>query len=164
MSEKNEVFEQEKINYDYQSSISFIGIITTICSLFGGFAFTGIIAFLTSGDPTPILSQVTLFILYLTMSFFTNAVFSLNNLNNLVSMQSEKTIIPIYPKIWRNILNYMAIGMTGLEIAVPLMFLSKNLVILFIVSITIMMIMLYKMVVRDWNPIEKELRKRGILQ
>lgn len=155
--------DEKTKEYDYQSSISFLGIIITICVLLGGFAFTGIIAFLTSGDPSTPLSQVILFILYMCMSFFIGAVFVLNNINNLVSMRSPKPIIPVYPTEWRTINTLMTVGSYGIQFAVPLMFLSENLIILFVSSIILTVFWFIIGYLRSWKPVEKELRRKGIL-
>ena len=55
--------EETNIEYDYESSISFLGNLQTICSLFGGFAFTVITLIITLGEPTVPLLQAILFIL-----------------------------------------------------------------------------------------------------
>ena len=155
--------DEKTIEYDYQSSISYLGIIMTVCALIGGFAFTGIIAFLMSGDLSTLLSQVILFILFEIQGMFIGAMFILNNINNLVSMQSQKQIIPIYPTEWRTINTLMTVGSWGIQFAVPLMFLFKNLIILSVLSM-IMTVFWYIVGSRGWKPVEGELRRKGILQ
>jgi hypothetical protein len=104
----------------------------------GGFAFTGIIAFLTAGDPSTLLSQIILFSLFMGMNLLVGAVFNLMNIGILVSMQSKKPIIPIgYPTELSRITAFMTVGNWAITFSVPLMFLSKNLVMLFVLSIII---------------------------
>lgn len=50
-----EMSDEKEVEYDYGSSISFIGNLQTICVLLGGFAFTGITIVLTLGDPVSLL-------------------------------------------------------------------------------------------------------------
>ena len=154
--------DEKTIEYDHQSSTSFLGILTTICCLLGGFAFTGIIAFLTSGDPSALLSQVILFTLFMGMGFFIGSVFILNNLNNLVALQSQKPIIPIYPTEWRTINTLVMVGSWCIQFAVPLMFLLNNLIILSVLSM-ILTVLWFILGTRNWKPVEKELRRKGIL-
>lgn len=156
--------DEKTIKYDFQSSISFLGILTTICCLLGGFAFTGIIAFLAFDDASTLLSQVILFALFIVMGMFLGAVFTLNNINNLVSMQSQTPIIPIYPTEWRTINILMAVGSWGIQFVVPLMFLSKNLIVLFVLSMIVTTFWLIIGYLGSWKPIERELRRKGILR
>lgn len=155
--------EKTNIEYDYESSISFLGNLQTICSLFGGFAFTGITLIITLGEPAIPLLQVILFILYMSMGLFTGAVSEVNNIQNLVSLHSPKQIIPIYPARWRTVNMLMTIGNFAIHFSITLMFLLKNLPILFVASLGITVFWFSWGYLRGWKPIEKELRRRGIL-
>ena len=156
--------DEKTIEYDYQSSISYIGIIMTICCLMNGFAFTGIIAFLTVGDPSTLLSQGILFILFMGMNFLLGTVFFLLKINVLVSMQSQKPIIPIYPTEWPAINTFLTVGNWIIVFAVPLMFLSKDLIILFVLSMIILVFFFIWGYLRNFKPIFQELRRKGLLQ
>ena len=155
--------DEKVIEYDYGSVISFLGNLQSICVLLGGFAFTGITIVLTLGDPITPLSQIILFIMYMGMGMFLGAVYELNNINNLVSMQSPKPIIPIYPARWRTINTLMSVGGFAIQFSVNLMFLLKNLIPLFVLSLGITVFWFIWGYLRGWKPVEKELRRKGIL-
>ena len=125
----------------------------TICCLMDGFAFTGIITFLTYGDPSTLLSQVILFVLFMGMNLLLGALFFLLKINILVSRQSQKPIIPNYPTEWRTINKFMTVGNWGITFTVPLMFLSKNLIILFVLSTIIMVFFFIWGYLRNFKPI-----------
>ena len=155
--------DEKDIEYDYGSSLSFIGSLQTICGLLGGFAFTGITIVLALGDPRLLLSQVVLFILSTAMGMFLAALFDLNALNNLVCLHSQKPIIPIYPARWRRINIYMTLSGFSISMSVNLMFLLKNLIPLFTLSTSTSLIHFIWGYLKSWKPVEKELRRKGIL-
>jgi hypothetical protein len=136
----------------------------TICCLMDGFAFTGIIAFLTSGDSSTLLSQVILFILFMGMNLLLGALFFLLKINILVSMQSYKPIVPNYPSQWRIINTFMTVGNWGITFSVPLMFLSKNLIMLFVLSTMIAVSFFIWGYLRNFKPILEEARRKRNLQ
>ena len=152
------------IDYDYESSLSFVGNLQTMCVLFGGFAFTGITIILALGDPSTLLSQSILFMLYMAMGMFIAAVLELNNMNNLVSLHSPKPIIPIYPERWRRINSFITVGNVAILFSVALMFLLKNLQILFLMSIGVGAFWFIWNYFRGWKPVEEQLRKKGVLR
>jgi hypothetical protein len=163
--ETDEMSDKKTIEYDYQSSISYLGIIMTVCCLMGGFAFTGIIAFLTAGDPSTLLSQIILFSLFMGMNLLVGAVFNLMNIGILVSMQSKKPIIPIgYPTELSRITAFMTVGNWAITFSVPLMFLSKNLVMLFVLSTMIAVSFFIWGYLRNFKPILEEARRKRNLQ
>jgi len=118
----------------------------------------------TLGEPSTLLSQIILFVLYNGMGMFVGAVFELNNMNNLISLQSPKQIIPIYPVRWRTINILMTLGNFAIQLSITLMFLLKNLIPLFVLSTGIMIFWFLWGYLRSWKPIEKELRRRGTLK
>lgn len=156
--------DKKTIEYDHQSSLSFNGNLQTMCTLFGGFAFTGITIILTSGDLSAPLSQFILFMLYMAMGMFIGAVLELNNMNSLVSLHSPKPIIPLYPERWRRINFFITVGNAAILISVALMFLLKNLQILFVLSIGVGVFWFIWNYFRGWKPVEEELRKKGVLR
>jgi len=126
---------EKTIEYDYGSSISFVSSIETICGLMGGFVFSGIIVILTTlEDPSILLSQIALFILSQAMGMFTMAIWELHYLNILVCAKSPQPIIPNYPARWRIINTYITAGSFLEMISIQLMFLLKDLTILFVLS------------------------------
>lgn len=155
--------DEKVIEYDYGSVISFLGNLQSICVLFGGFAFTGITIVLTLGDPSTPLAQIILFVMYMGMGMFIGAVYELNNISNLVSMQSPKPIIPIYPARWRRINLLMSVAGFAIQFSINLMFLLKNLIELFVLSTCITAFWFIWGYLRGWKPVEKKLRKKGVL-
>ncbi len=155
--------DEKVIEYDYGSVISFLGNLQSICVLLGGFAFTGLTIVLTLGAPVTLLSQIILFIMYMGMGMLLGAVYQLNNINNLVAMQSPKPIIPIYPSRWRTINILMSVGGFAIQFAINLMFLLKELIPLFVLSTGVTVFWFVWGYFRGWKPVEEKLRRKGIL-
>ena len=152
--------EETSIEYDYESSISFLGNLQTICSLFGGFAFTGITLIITLGEPAIPLVQAILFILYMSMGMFTGAVSEVNNMSNLVSLDSRKQIIPIYPARWRTVNILITVGNFAIHFSITLRFLLKNLPILFVVSLGMTVFWFIWGYLRGWKPLKRSFAER----
>ena len=124
------------IEYDHKSSVSFVIGLQTVCGLLAGFAFTGILVILTRlGEPSALLSQIVLVSLNFAMDFFLMALFELHLLNILTSLNSPKAIVPINPHRWRIINRYIFFGSFLLLASIPVLFLFKNLILLFVLSI-----------------------------
>ena len=155
---------EKEVEHDYGSSISFLASIQQMCALFGGFAFSGITIVITLGDPSTLLAQIILFIMFMSMGLFMGAVYELNNMKNLVCLDSPKQIIPIYPARWRRINTLMSIGGWAIQFSINLMFLLRNLIPLFILSIGITLFWFVWGYLRGWKPVEEELRRKGILR
>lgn len=89
---------EEVIKYDVESSLSFVTSLQTIFGIMAGFVFTGTTVVLsTLGEPVTFLSQLVLFVLFCAMVMFTTAMYELHLVSNLVSWQSPKQIVPLYP-------------------------------------------------------------------
>jgi hypothetical protein len=159
-----ELSDEKNIEYDYQSTISLVGILITVCFVFAGFAFTGIILFVTSAEPSTLLSQVILFILYISMALPVWAGLMLHLINLEIAMESHKPIIPIFPNQWPIINAFVIFSIWAIAAAVTLTFLLRNLVILFVVSITAEMVGGIFVTVFYWRPVAQKMRKRGILK
>jgi hypothetical protein len=159
-----ELSDKKIIEYDYQSAISLIGILITICFLFAGFAFTVIILFITSAEPITLLSQVIFFILFVAIVAFICAAYLLHFMNLHISMESPKPIIPICPTLWPTINALLFYGSWGTLTAIALTFLLRNLVILFVVSIIAEMVGTISMIVFYFLPALQKMRKKGILK
>ena len=155
--------DEKNIEYDYQTTISFLGNLQSICVLMGGFAFTGITLIITLGEPFNSLSQIVLFIMYMGMGMFLGAMYELNNISNLVSMTSVKQIIPIYPTRWRRTNLLMSIGGFTIQFSINLLFLLKNLIPLFVSSLCIAVFWIMWGYLRGWKPVEEKLRRKRIL-
>ena len=159
-----ELSDEKIIEYDYQSTISFVGTLITIYSIFAGFAFTGIILFITSAEPITLLSQVILFILFVAMEALVVATWILHFINLRISIESPKPIIPIYPTQWPTINTLSIFGVWAITIAISLTFLLRHLVILFVLTIIADLAGGIILTVFYWRPVAQEMRKKGILK
>ena len=149
---------KRNIEYDHKSSVSFTIGLQTICGLLAGFSFTGILVILTRlGDPTAVLSQIVLVSLNFAMDFFILAVFELHLLNILTSLNSPIAIVPMYPPRWRIINMYIFLGTSLLMMSIPVLFLFKNLILLFVLSICWTIIIYIWFFFYRWKPVYQKL-------
>jgi len=152
--------EEKAVEYDHTSSVSLIIGLQTACGLMAGFAFTGTVVVLTGlGDPSALLSQIALAILYIAMIVFLGALFQLHLLNVATCMHSPKLIIPIFPGSlprWRIINRYMLVGSFLVTISIPVMFLLKNLTVLFVLAMCLAILLNVRFYFRSWLPVKKE--------
>ncbi len=155
-----EMSEEKAVEYDHTSSVSFVNGLQTACGLMAGFAFTGILVVLTGlGDPSALLSQIALAILDLGMIMFLRALFELHLLNVVTCMRSPKPIIPIFPESlprWRIINRYLLVGSFLVTISIPVMFLLKNLTVLFVLALCLAILGNVLFYFRSWLPVKKE--------
>ena len=129
--------DKKNLEYDYESSISFHGNLMMVCGILAGFAFTGTVVILTrTGDPSALLSQVVLGILFLVMNSFIGALWSLQYMNILTCVSSPKKIIGIDPARWKLFTTFMRVGGILLMISIAVMFLLYDLVLLFVFAIS----------------------------
>ena len=152
--------DEEGIQYDYGSSVSFISALLTVCGLLLGFTFTGTVVVLTRlEDPTAILSQIVLAIMNVAMIIFFVSLWELNLMNFLISSQSQKPIIPLYPARWHFFGKLFYPGCYIFGLSISTMFLLKGLVLLFVLSLcgsTIVMIWMYH---NRWKPVEEKIHR-----
>ena len=130
---------KKPIEYDYGGSIEYNGNLMNICALLAGFTFTGIMVVLTSlGDPTALFSQIALAILVVALGSFIIALWGLQDITTLTCIQSPKPILYRDVVRWRIINTTLWLSTVLLTMSISVMFLLKNLIILFIFSIIVM--------------------------
>ena len=150
--------EKKPIEYDYGGSISYSGSLMNICALLAGFTFTGIMVVLTSlGDSSALFSQIALAILVVALTSFFAALFELQYLTTLTCIHSPKPIIPRDLARWRTIRIALWLGQLLLIMSITVMFLLKNLIILFIFSLVVLVLGSISSYFYRWKPVEKEL-------
>jgi len=155
---------EENIEYDHKSSVSFVIGLQTVCGLMAGFAFTGILVLLTRlGDPEALLSQIVLISLNFTMVFFLMALFELHLLNIVTSLNSPKAIVPINPSRWRIINRYMFSGIFLLMASISVLFLFKDLILPFVLSICWTVISYIWLCFYRWKPVYQKLMAAGVV-
>jgi len=157
---------EKAVEYDYGSCIAFVTGLELACGLMAGFAFTGTVVVLTSlGDPSTFLSQLSLAIMYFAMTMFLQALFELHFLNITTSVQSPKPIIPRSGPLagWTAINRNMFVGSFLVMASIPVMFLLKNLVILFALSICFAVLGNLLFYFRSWIPVRKAMEAKGII-
>lgn len=156
--------KKKSIEYDHKSSISFLGTMQTICGLMAGFAFTGMIVALTGmGTPSTLISQFVLAILFSAMTIFLIALFELHLLNLLISTHSPKQIIPLYPDRNRRIQNLLIAGVFLVTFSISVMFLLRNLIMLFILSICATILGYIWFYFNRWKPIIEKLKSKKVI-
>jgi len=127
--------DEKPIEYNHESSLSFINSLESICALMAGFVFTGTTVVLASlAEPITLLTQVVLFILSVAMVVFSFSVWELHLVNILTCLQSPKPIVPNCPERWRVINTLIIIGSFLELFSVNLLFLLKDLRELFVLS------------------------------
>jgi hypothetical protein len=155
---------ERNVEYDHKSSVSFVIGLQTICGLMAGFAFTGILVILTRlGDPTALLSPIVLVSLNFAMDFFIMALFELHLLNILTSLESQKAIVPINPSRWRIINRYIFLGSFLLLASIPVLFLFKNLILLFVLSISWAVLSYILFYSYRWKPVYQKLMAAAVV-
>ncbi|MGZ4947210.1 MAG: hypothetical protein ACXV5N_12645 [Halobacteriota archaeon] len=158
-----ELSDEKIVEYDSQGTISLTGVLITAFFVFAGFAFTAIMLVVTSVEPITPLSQVILFIFFISMEGLVLAAWMLFYLNLDISMDSPKPIIPIYPTQWPIINAFSVLSISGISIAITLTFLLRNLVMLFVVSIIAYVVGLI-FLSQYWGPVAQKMHKKGILK
>ncbi len=150
--------DKKTIEYDYRGGISYTSSLMNVCALMAGFTFTGIIVVLTSlGDSGALFSQIALAILVVTLGFLFNALWELQYIITLACIHSPKPIIFRDLARWRSIQMYLWLSGFFLMISIPVMFLLKNLTILFIFSLGFLVLGSIRNYFYRWKPVEKEL-------
>ncbi len=156
--------KKKTIEYDHKSSISFLGTMQTICSLMAGFAFTGMIVALTGiGYPSTLISQFVLAILFSAMTIFLIALVELHFLNLLVSIRSPKQIVPLYPNRNRRIESLLFVGIFLVTFSISVMFVLRNLIMLFIFSICATILGYVWFYFKLWKPTRKKLKLEKVI-
>ena len=129
-----------------------------ICALFAGFTFTGIMVILTSiGDSSVLFSQIALAILVVALGSFFTALFEIQYITILTSIRSPKPIIYRDEARWRTIRIAIWLGQLLLMMSITVMFLLKNLIILFMFSLVVLVLGSISSYFYRWKPVEKEL-------
>lgn len=150
--------DKKTIEYDYGGGISYTSGLMNVSALMAGFTFTGIIVVLTNlGDSSALFSQIALAILVVTLGFLFNTLWELQYITTLICIHSTKPMIFRDLARWRTI--QMALWLSGflLMISIPVMFLLKNLTILFIFSLGFLVLGSIRNYFYRWKPVEKEL-------
>ena len=150
--------EKKPIEYDYGGSLSYSGSLKNICALLAGFTFTGIMVVLTSlGDPSALFSQITLAILVVALGSFIIALWELQDITTLTCIHSPKPIIYRDEARWQTILMTVWLGGFFLMMSIAVMFLLKNLIILFIFALAVLVLGSIRNYFYRWKPVTKEL-------
>ena len=149
--------EKKPIEYDYGSSLSYSGSLMNICALLAGFTFTGIMVVLTSLDSSALFSQIALAILVVALASFSTALFELQYITTLTCIHTPKSIIYRDEARWRTIRIALWLGQPLLMMSISVMFLLKNLIILFIFSLVVLVLGSISSYFYRWKPITKEL-------
>jgi len=157
----DEMSNEKVIEYDHGSSLSFVNSLETICGLMSGFVFAGttVIIGTFTGPPT-LLSQVILFILSQTMGMLMMALWELHYINILVCLQSPKLIIPDYPERWRVVNTLITVTSFLMMFSINLLFLLKDLTLLFALSTCISVFAFALMNFRRWKPVREKINER----
>ena len=151
---------KKPIEYDYESSISYTSSLMNICALLAGFTFTGIMVVLTSlGDPSTLFSQIALAILVVALGSFIIALWELQDITTLTCIHSPKPIIYREAARWRSIIMILWLSTVLLTMSIAVMFLLKNLIILFVFSLIVMAAGNIWSYFYSWKPVKKELNK-----
>ncbi|WP_455369679.1 hypothetical protein [[Eubacterium] cellulosolvens] len=149
---------KKPIDYDYGGSISYSGSLMNICALLAGFTFTGIMVVLTSlGNPGALFSQITLAILVVALGSFIIALWELQDIITLTCIHSPKPIIYRDAARWRIIGMTLWLSTILLTMSITVMFLLKNLIILFIFSLIVMAAGNIWSYFNSYKPTKKEL-------
>ena len=149
--------EKKPIEYDYGGSLSYSGSLMNICALLAGFTFTGTMVVLTSLDSSALFSQIALAILVVALTSFFAALFELQYITILTSIRSPKPIIYRDETRWRTIRIAIWLGQLLLMMSITVMFLLKNLIILFIFSLAVLVLGSISSYFYRWKPVKKEL-------
>lgn len=128
-----------------------------ICALLAGFTFTGTMVVLTSLDSSALFSQIVLAILVVALASFFTALFELQYVAILTSIRSPKPIIYRDEIRWRTIRMTLWLGGFLLMLSIPVMFLVKNLIILFIFSLAVLVLGSIRNYFYRYKPVNKEL-------
>ena len=152
--------EKKPIEYDYSGSLSYSGSLMNICALMAGFTFTGIMVVLTSlGDSSALFSQIALAILVVALASFFTALFELQYVGILTSIRSPKLIIYRDEARWQTIRMTTWLGVFLLNMSIAVMFLLKNLIILFIFTLAFLMLGSIRNYFYRWKPVNKMLNE-----
>jgi len=152
---------EKVIEYDHGSSLSFVNSLETICGLMSGFVFAGTTVIIgTFTGPHTLLSQVILFILSQTMGMLMMALWELHYINILVCLQSPKLIIPDYPERWRVVNTLITVTSFLMMFSMNLLFLLKDLTLLFALSTCISVFAFALMNFRRWKPVREKINER----
>ena len=129
-----------------------------ICALLAGFTFTGIMVILTSiGDPSVLFSQITLAILVTALGSFFTALFEIQYITILTSIRSPKWIIYRDETRWRTFRMTLWLGGFFLMMSIAVMFLLKDLIILFVFSLIVLVLGTIRNYFYRWKPITEDL-------
>jgi len=153
--------DEKVIEYDHGSSLSFVNSLETMCGLMSGFVFAGITVIIgTFTEPPTLISQVILFILSQVMGMFIMALWELHYMNILVCLQSPKLIIPNYPDRWRIVNTLIGAGSFLEMFSINLMFLLKDLKLLFALSTCTALFGFAFMNLRRWKHLKEKIDER----
>jgi hypothetical protein len=155
--------DEKAIEYDYQGAFSYYGNCQSFATLMAGFAFTGTVLVLTSiGDPSAFVSQVVLFILFCATYASLNLVLETIFVQMKLCIHSPKPIIPSYPARNR-LINYLAAMVISLIMSsIPMMFLLKNLIPLFALTMCIVGVVSFVYPFYRFMPLAKEWESAGL--
>ena len=150
--------DEKTIEYNYGGSISYTSSLMSICAFMAGFTFTGITVILTSiGDSSALFSQIVLAILVVALSSLFLALWELQYMLTLTCLHSPKPMIFRDLARWRTIRTALWLSGSLLMMSIAVMFLLKNLTILFIFSLGLLGLGSIRNYFYRWKPIEKEL-------
>jgi hypothetical protein len=154
----------KKTDHDYNSCIQFVIGLQTVSGLMAGFAFTGAIVVLTGlGNPTALLAQIGLMILFIAIVVFLIALFELHLMNIDICVHSPLPIIPSCPRRWITVNRTMFIGSFLVISSIPVMFLLQNLKLLFVFSMLISALGYLHFYYYRWKPVRKKMEAEGIV-
>jgi hypothetical protein len=129
-----------------------------ICALLAGFTFTGIMVALTSlGDSSALFSQIALAILVVALASFFTALFEIQYITILTSIRSPKRIIYRDEARWRTFRITLWLSTILLTMSISVMFLLKNLIILFVFSLIVSVLAIIRSYFYSYKPVKKEL-------
>jgi hypothetical protein len=155
--------DEKSIKYDYETGISYYGNIQSFAATMMGFAFTATVLVLTGiGDPNTFLSQAVLFVLFCTTFICLITVVEMIQVQMKHCIHSPKPIIPIYPTRNRFITNLLSVSGVVFITSIPVMFLLRNLIQLFVLAICVDGIVSFLYRFYRWKPMAKEWESVGL--
>ena len=155
--------DEKAIKYDYETGISYYGNIQSFAATMMGFAFTATVLVLTEiGDPQALLSQTVVFILFCTTFICLITVVEMIQVQMKHCIHSPKPIIPIYPARNRFITNLLSVSGVVFITSIPVMFLLRNLVPLFVLTICIDGVVSLWYRFYRWKPMAQEWESVGL--
>ena len=158
-----EMINEKTIQYDYETGISYYGNIQSFAATMMGFAFTATVLVLTGiGDPNAFLSQAVLFVLFCTTFICLITVVEMIQVQMKHCIHAPKQIIPIYPTRNRFITNLLSVSGVVFITSIPVMFLLRNLIALFVLTMCVNGVVSLWYRFYRWKPMAKEWESVGL--